>query len=240
MRGLQRAISWIYPAQCLVCTGLVEEHGGLCADCWRQTPFLSGLVCDSCGCALPGDSDQKELCDVCLAVPRPWEAGRAAIAYRDLGRRLVLSLKHGDRTDLAAPAAEWMWRAGRPILPDDVLFVPVPIHWSRLLMRRFNQSAELARALANLTGFEAGPDALTRTRRTPVQDGMSIEERYQNMDGAIQTNPQRRSLLRGRDVCIIDDVMTSGATMTACTEALHAAGAKRVFVLVLARVEKST
>ena len=226
MRGLQRALSWIYPAQCLLCTTLIEKPGGLCPDCWRATPFLTGLVCDGCGCALPGRSDVVELCDDCLSMPRPWEAGRAALSYRDLGRRIVLSLKHGDRTDLAASAAEWMLRAGRPMLPDDALFVPVPIHWSRLLVRRYNQAAELSRALSRLSGSDACPDALIRHRRTPTQDGKTVEQRFRN--------------LTGRNVCLIDDVMTSGASLSACAETVHSAGANRVFVLVLARVEKST
>ena len=228
MRGLQRAISWIYPAQCLLCTGLVEAHGGLCPDCWRETPFLTGLVCDGCGCTLPGQSDRGEYCDDCMQAPRAWKAGRAAISYRDLGRRIVLSLKHGDRTDLAVPAAGWMWRAGRPILPDDAFFVPVPVHWSRLLIRRYNQAAELARALSRVSGREVGPDALIRTRRTPVQEGMTVEQRIQNMSGAIRVNPARISSIEGRSICLVDDVMTSGATFAACTEAVLAAGANRV------------
>lgn len=240
MRGLQRALSWVYPAQCLLCTTLVERQGGLCPDCWRATPFLTGLVCDGCGCALPGRSDVLESCDDCLAMPRPWEAGRAALSYRELGRRIVLSLKHGDRTDLADSAAAWMLRAARQILPDDAVFVPVPIHWSRLLARRYNQAAELSRALSRLSGCETIPDALIRHRRTPTQDGMTVEQRFSNLAGAIGVNPGREERLKRRNVCLIDDVMTSGASLSACADAIHSAGAGRVFVLVLARVEKST
>lgn len=239
MQGLQRALSWIYPAQCILCTGFVEEAGGLCADCWRRTPFLTGLVCETCGTSLPGKGEGGELCDACLAMPRPWQAGRAALAYRDLGRKIVLSLKHGDRTDLARPAAEWMARAGRGVVPDAALLVPVPIHWSRRVRRRYNQAAELARALGRVSGREVCTDALVRVRRTPPQDGMTVEQRFRNLDGAIRTNPMRLGRLEGRAVCLVDDVMTSGASLAACTEAVAAAGATRVFVLVLARVEKA-
>ncbi len=240
MRGMQRAISWIYPPQCPICAGFVEEQGGLCPDCWRQTPFLAGLVCHACGCVLPGQSEGAEFCDDCLSTPRPWQAGRAAVAYRDYGRRIVLSLKHGDRPELAKPAAEWMWKAGRSILPDTALLVPVPVHWSRLLRRRYNQSAELARFLGQVSGLSVLPDALIRVRRTQVQDRMTVEERRRNMAGAITVKQSRAAAICGEDICLVDDVMTSGATLTACSDALHSRGAGRVFILVLARAEKNS
>ena len=240
MGGLQRALSWVFPAQCILCSGLVDGAGGLCADCWPRTPFLTGLVCDTCGASLPGESAGVEHCDDCLAVPRPWAAGRAALSYRDLGRKIVLSLKHGDRTDLAKPAAIWMERAGRDFLRPETLLVPVPVHWSRLLKRRYNQAAELTRALSARTVLDSCPDALLRSRRTPPQDGMTVDDRFRNIAGAIRANPRRASVVRGRTICLVDDVMTSGATLSASAEALWSAGADQIFVLVLARVEKGT
>ena len=229
----------VYPEQCLMCPTLVERAGGLCADCWRQTPFLSGLVCDTCGASLPGKDDGAGvICDECLSMPRPWQAGRAVFAYRDLGRRMVLALKHGDRTDLAAPAAGWMQVAGRSFLTPDTALAPIPVHWSRLLSRRYNQAAELARALSRRTGMDCFPDALVRVKRTPAQDGMSVAERIHNVTGAMAVNPRRRGALAGRKVCLIDDVMTSGATLSAATKAARDAGVDHVFVLTLARVEK--
>ena len=240
MGGLQRALSWVFPAQCILCTGLVEDTGGLCADCWKRTPFLTGLLCDTCGASLPGESSGVEHCDDCLSMSRPWAAGRAALSYRDLGRKIVLSLKHGDRTDLAKPAAAWMERAGRDVLRPGTLLVPVPVHWSRLLRRRYNQSAELVRALSARTGLACCPDALIRQRRTPPQDGMTVDDRFRNMTGAIRMNPRRTVEVEGKTLCLIDDVMTSGATLSASAEALWGAGADQIFVLVLARVEKDT
>ena len=239
MLGMQRALSLIYPAQCQMCPAQVAEAGGLCPDCWRETPFLQGLTCDTCGLPLPGSDTGSVLCDDCLAAPRNWEAGRAALAYRDMGRKIVLALKHGDRLDLAEPAAGWMLRAGQGFLSPGVLLVPVPVHWSRLLARRYNQSVELARALARQSGLEVCPDALIRTRRTRTQDGLTRAARQANLEGAIRANPRRCDLIRGRSLCLIDDVMTSGATMEAASEAARRAGADHVFVLLLARVEKS-
>lgn len=239
MRRLQRALSLVYPDQCVLCETRVGERGGLCAECWRATPFLQGLVCDACGTSLPGEEAGRVLCDDCLSMPRPWEAGRAALAYRDAARRIVLALKHGDRLDLVPAAAGWMARAGAPILTPETLLVPVPAHWSRLLRRRYNQAAELCRGIARITGLEAVPDGLERTRRTLVQDGMTVEARFANLRDAFRASPKRAALLQGREVCLVDDVMTSGATLTGAAEATLDAGASRVCVLVLARVEKA-
>lgn len=184
--------------------------------------------------------DSTELCDDCLTIARPWDHGRAALLYKDNGRRIVLSLKHGDRTDLVHTAKSWMIRAAGPILTDDVVVVPIPVHWTRLLRRRYNQAALLALAVAKSKNLQVIPDALVRKRATPVQDGMGREQRFENLSNAIHPHPKRSIGLNGRDVLLIDDVMTSGATLAAATEACYAAGARRVSVLVLARVAKDT
>ena len=114
--GLQTLLRVVYPPRCLICGGLVESDFGLCGTCWRDTPFLSGLGCTTCGTPLPGQSDEAEFCDACLAMPPPWSQGAAALLYRDNGRKLVLLLKHADRHDIAAAASVWMARQARPML----------------------------------------------------------------------------------------------------------------------------
>lgn len=237
MLGLQRALSIVYPTQCVLCAAQVDKEGGLCGTCWKETPFINGLACDVCGAPLPGYERGRVHCDECLRAPRVWQSGRAALQYEGNGRRIVLALKHGDRTDLAHPSAMWMRNAGCDLLTDGTLLVPVPIHWSRLLRRRYNQAAELSRALAKLTGLETCQDALLRTKRTNLQNGMTVAQRQMNLQGAIQPNPKR--LLDGRRVCLIDDVMTSGATLAACATAAYDGGADQVSVMVLARVAKT-
>ena len=167
MKQMQRVLSMIYPDQCVLCETRIAESGGLCAGCWSQTPFLNGLVCHTCGASLPGADAGEVFCDDCLAMPRPWEVGRAALSYRDAGRRIVLALKHADRLDIVPACASWMLRVGQPLLTPDTLLVPIPAHWSRLLTRRYNQAAELCRGISKLTGLRAVPDGLHRTRRTP-------------------------------------------------------------------------
>ncbi|MCV2882072.1 double zinc ribbon domain-containing protein [Actibacterium sp. XHP0104] len=237
--NLQSALEMIYPPTCISCGALVEGAFGLCGPCWRDTHFINGLVCDCCGVPLPGeDSDTSVRCDDCMTFDRPWARGRAALVYKDNARRLVLALKHGDRADLARPGAGWMLRAGAPIFQDGMLVAPIPLHRWRLLRRRYNQSALLSARIAAGTGYEHCPDLLIRARRTESQDGKGHDARFSNLAGAIRANPRRIGRLAGRHVLLIDDVMTSGATMTAASHACFAAGAKNVSVLVLARVAK--
>jgi len=238
-RGLRHGLRVLFPPQCLSCGGAVSDEFGLCAACWRETGFIRGLVCDTCGAPLPGeDEGRAEHCDDCLTIARPWDRGRAALVYRDTGRRLVLALKHGDRQDLARPMAGWLAAAAAPILAPDMLVTPIPLHWRRFLKRRFNQSALLSGQLARLAGLDHCPDLLQRIRATPSQEGRGREQRFENMAEAIRVNPPRGAAIAGRSVLIVDDVMTSGATFAAAAEALRAAGAASVSVLALARVAK--
>jgi len=237
--GLQGALHVLYPPQCISCAASVQSDFGLCADCWRETPFISGLVCDQCGVSLPGqDREERALCDDCMTIARPWDRGRAALMYRDNGRRLVLALKHGDRMDLARPASAWMLKAAAPILQPGMLAVPVPLHWMRLFRRRFNQAALLSRAIAKAAGLDHCPDALGRKRSTGSQEGKTRDARFANLVGAFVVPKPREKRVEGRDILLVDDVMTSGATFAAATEALLAAGARSVTVLCLARVAK--
>lgn len=241
MRGIQTALKAVYPARCLTCGSVVDSDFGLCGPCWRDTSFIGGTICDGCGVPLPGDISGDDLqCDDCLRTPRPWTQGRAALLYKDTGRKLVLALKHGDRQEIAHPASLWMAEAVREITGPGTLVVPIPLHWQRMIARRYNQSALLARALAKQLDAEACLDLLHRPRRTESLDGKSREDRFEHLDGAISLNPKRQSIAQGRPVLLVDDVMTSGATLAAATRALKAADAGPVKTVVLARVAKDT
>lgn len=235
----QAALHLIYPPQCLTCGALVTTDFGLCGACWRETPFISGLVCDQCGVPLPGDETGKpEHCDDCLTIARPWSRGRAAMLYKDKARAMVLALKHGDRLDLARPAAAWMLRAAASILEPGMLVAPVPLHWLRLFKRRYNQSVLLSQALAQSARLDHCPDLMVRRRGTGTQEGRGRDARFANMEGAITLHPKRAKLVEGRHILLVDDVMTSGATLAAAAEACVAGGARAVSVVTMARVAK--
>lgn len=237
--AIGKVLRAIYPPQCLACGDPTETEFALCGPCWRDTPFITGLTCDACGTPLPGEGGgDPVLCDDCMTIARPWAHGRAALAYDGRARRMILQLKHGDRTDLAPALAAWLLSAARPLLTPDTLVVPVPLHRTRLLRRRYNQAALLSAQLARQAGLPHRPDALIRTRRTRKLDGHGKEARFAALQGAIAPHPRHGAAVQGRDILLVDDVMTSGATLAAATEACHAAGARQVCIAALARVVK--
>lgn len=236
---LQRTIRAIYPPQCIACDALTEAEHGLCGSCWSRTAFISGAICDTCGVPLMGDDHGEILqCDDCMQIARPWSRGRAVFLYQDVGRQLVLSLKHGDRLDLAWPAAGWMAQRVAGMLEPDAMIVPVPLHWSRLIRRKYNQAAVLAQDIGRRTGHTVLVDGLVRTGRTKPLDGHSRDARFAALTHVIAPHPKRGGLMAGRQVLLVDDVMTSGATLAACAEAALQAGAADVLTVTLARVTK--
>ena len=239
--GLQIVRETLYPARCLGCGGLVSSDFGLCATCWRDTAFLGGSVCDGCGIPLPeapADRGDALRCDRCLADPPPWVQGRAALLYGETGRKLVLALKHGDRMEIAQPAALWMAQAVRELVPPNTVILPVPLHWRRMIRRRYNQSALLARALGAQLNLPVALDALQRVRATSSLDGMTRAERAATVADVVRVAPRRRHRIVARPVLLVDDVMTTGATLAVCTRACQSAGSGPVRVVTLARVNQ--
>ncbi|MGM0584899.1 MAG: double zinc ribbon domain-containing protein [Pseudomonadota bacterium] len=229
------AVDVLYPPMCTHCRAETVEPHALCPDCWRETAFIAHPLCDRCGAPLSGAEDAP-FCDHCLGRPLAFDRARAALVYEGAGREMALAFKHGDRLDVARPAATWMIRVGRPLIEGADLIVPVPLHWRRLLSRRFNQAAELARRVARESGAPWAPTLLRRVRATGMQRGLTREERRENLSGAFAVAPRGADRLRGARVLLVDDVYTTGATLSGCAEALRAAGAARVDALCLARV----
>lgn len=199
--------------------------------------FIAEPLCDGCGA--PFEYDVGSRCAACLAQPRAFDRARAACLYDDASRDLILKFKHADRTDLARLFSRWIGRAAAELLAEADAVAPVPLHPARLLSRRYNQSAEIARPLARSHRLAYLPDALVRARRTETQGGKSGSGRRRNVAGAFAVPKSRRRMVEGRRIVLIDDVLTTGATAEACAKALLAAGARAVDVAVVARVREA-
>lgn len=191
-----------------------------------------------CATSLIGESQAGDLCDDCLTKPRPWARAAALMVYRGNAKSIVMRLKHSDRTDLAYPVGEWLANSAKPIVEHDTVAVPVPIHWLRGYWRRYNQSILLSKRLSKVLEIDHCPNLLVRKRATRKLDGMSASERRETVAGAISFRGQKAKRVKGRHVLLVDDVLTTGATLTECTNACLAAGARKVSVAVLARVAK--
>ena len=228
------ALDLVLPPQCATCDAPVDAPGQLCAACFGTATLLAGPCCAHCG--TPVDPDWSGLaCLDCATRPPPWRQARAALRYDALARRLILPLKYADRPELARALALHMARAGAILLGEADLLVPVPLHRRRLYARRYNQAALLAREVGRLAAKPALLDALCRVRATqPLHEKGPVARRAE-LSGAIQANPRRLTQLRGIRVLLVDDVLTSGATAGVCADALLAAGAARVDLLVAAR-----
>lgn len=212
---------------------------GFNPEAWARIPFVDGPLCDGCGAPFEYDLGPGVRCADCMAKPRAFSRARAACLYDETSRAPILQFKHADRTDLAPLFARWISRSAWPLLEDAQALVPVPLHRSRLLGRRFNQAAEIARPLSRISGVPYLPDSLTRVRATGTQGGKSASGRRRNVAAAFAVPSARRRQVEGRNLLLIDDVMTTGATLEGCARALLAAGAARVDVAVVARVKEA-
>ena len=227
----------LLPPQCLSCSEELETEG-FCGKCWGETQFITGAKCDACGVMLAGEEEDGLFCDTCLKEPPKWQRGRAAALYHGGAAKSVMALKYADRWDLARPLAKYMLNAGEPVLQADIV-APVPLHWTRLLRRKFNQAALLSKEIAMATGQEHLPDLLFRNRITAIQKSMDRVERQRNLKDAFSVNSKFKKYLKGKRILLIDDVMTSGATLSECADSCKRVGSNDVNVLVFARVAHS-
>lgn len=236
LRPARRLIDMLLPPSCPGCGVQVGEPQTLCADCWGALTFLGRPCCDACGHPFDYEVADRTLCGGCARERPPFGRARAALLYDDGARDLVLAFKHADRTETTMVFAKWMANAGRELLDGADVIVPVPLHWTRLFQRRYNQAALLAHGLGRLSETKVLADALIRKRKTPSQGRLGRLARARNVQGAFKPNPRQRAHLKGKRVLLVDDVYTTGATLRASAKVLKRSGAAGVDVLVLARV----
>ena len=229
------ALDIALPTLCVACREPVDGEG-VCANCWSKLSFIARPFCPKLGIPFVYDPGLELLSMEAIANPPAYARARAAVRYDDVARTLVHALKYQDRTDLAPAMGRWMARAGQELLIEADMLIPVPLHWRRAWHRRYNQSGALARAIERQSGVKVRGDVLRRVRATEQQVGLSRPQRASNVQGAFKVSADRQSEVQGRRVVLIDDVLTSDATVDACARALLRAKAATVDVLVFARV----
>jgi ComF family protein len=234
LRRLGRAVvDGVLPPRCLACGATVDEIDALCGRCWAAMNFFAPPWCAVCGLPFPHPMGEGAMCADCARRQPSWDRARAVLRYDRHSRRLVLMLKHADQTHLARAFGRWMQRAASEVLVGADYVMPVPLHWTRLFRRRFNQAALLAGAIHAAGGPPVAADWLVRRRRTPSQGTLGPLARARNVRGAFAL--RRGRSVTGKRVVLIDDVLTTGATAEECARVLRRAGAAYVGVVVLAR-----
>ncbi len=232
-------LNLILPPQCPITGEAVTSPGVLGASGWAQLDFIDEPFCNGCGAPFATFYGDDVLCPSRIMEPPLFDRARAVVLYNDAARRLVPALKFSDRLELAEMFGAWMARAGGAIIDKDSLIIPVPLHWRRLMSRRFNQSAMLADEISKRCGARTLLRGLKRIRATPPQKEIpSIDGRRRNVAGAFAINENYRRAIKGANIVLVDDVLTTGATVSACASVLKRGGASQVDVLVLARVVK--
>jgi ComF family protein len=232
---LGSALDLALPPLCPACREPVEGRA-LCPACWSKLSFITRPYCERLGIPFVYDPGPGILSMEAIADPPAYRRARAAVRFDEIARALVHALKYGDRLDLAPMMGRWVSHAGRELLAEADALVPVPLHWRRLWARRFNQSAMLAAAISAESSVPIAVGVLKRVKPTAQQVGLSRTERAANVQGAFRVPPEARGAVAGRRLVLVDDVLTSGATVDGCARALLRAGAANVDVLIFARV----
>ncbi len=224
------------PLRCVKCGNILGDKEGLCPSCWPHVPFITKPFCACCGLPFEFDIDDDALCGPCSYERPLYTTARSVFAYTEGSRDLVLKFKHMDALSSVPLFARWMVRSIEE--KEEALCLPVPLHWTRLFMRTYNQAALLAREISRLKEWPYIPSALVRKRRTPSQGYLSKKDRVKNVEKAFDVPQRQKHQIAGKTIILVDDVFTTGATLNACSKVLLKAGAQSVHALTLGRVVK--
>ncbi|NBT85155.1 MAG: ComF family protein [Alphaproteobacteria bacterium] len=233
----KKILNWFIPMRCLGCGEMASEDHQLCAECWKSINFINTPYCKVCGYPHTVQTNSEELCDFCGYEEILYESARSALIYDEGAKKLILRLKYADHTSLVPIFARWLVNAGQDLFEDADYLVPVPLHWTRLLQRRYNQAALLVVGMKKIAPSlpKYAPQFLRRIKKTQSQGQKNKKERIENVQNAFYSSPRHKQALQDKTIILVDDVMASGTTINECIKTLVDAGCKNVRVLTLAR-----
>ena len=232
----QNIINLILPPRCLKCGVVLLDSDGLCADCFNEINFISQPYCKKCGMPFgQGEINKEKLCGQCIREKKPvFKMSRSAFIYDEKSKDLILGFKFFDKTENSIVFARWMKNSGKDIFDSGVdVIIPIPLHYKRLIKRRYNQSGLLAKELSKITNCPVDYDCVTRHKSTRPQVEFLGEARVRNVKNAfVAKYPDR---IKGKRILLVDDVMTTGSTLKECALVLKKAGAHSICSLTVAR-----
>ncbi len=230
-----KLLNLILPPRCIKCRNIVEKSGGLCSYCWSKIEFITKSNCSICGFPFEYDMGVDTPCAACIAKKPPYDKAVAVFIYNDKSSDLITYFKYGDKIHAASTFAELMYNKCRDQIDDADIIIPVPLHPKRLLRRRYNQSALISNHINRLSGVDTIPDLMSRKKNNVPQASLSKKERLQNVKGAFSIKKKYINILQNKNIILIDDVMTTGATVSECAKVLKKSGASKVEIITLAK-----
>lgn len=229
-------LNFIYPPTCPFCREKVEKNGMICAGCWSDLTLIEPPFCARCSMPLEVAFQEEQICGQCLLTPPAFSETRSVFGYGPLTKHLVLRFKNHHSTALAAFMGKKMLEKSEDLMDQSDFIVPVPLHPKRLKERGYNQATLLAYHVAKGCRYKVQPTLLIRVKNTPSQGTLSKGARQKNVEKAFALNPKiKKESLRDKTVTLVDDVMTTGATLSACAKALEGSGVKKVNVVVFSK-----
>lgn len=234
--AIKQTVNFILPPRCALSGTVVSAQGELSPDAWSELEFITDPQCKICGVPFDFQIDTEMECASCLKKRPLYERARAALIYNDHSRNIILRFKHADQMHILHSFMPWVMRVGEELISEADLIIPVPLHRFRLLKRRYNQAAVMSQYLSRMTGKEWSYNLLCRKRMTKSQGFMKPEERQKNVREAFIIPLAQQDKLDGKNILLIDDVYTTGATVNECVKTLLKYGAKEVNVLTIAKV----
>lgn len=232
----QDILNFILPSRCISCDCILDDGGKICQDCFNKLTFISQPYCQKCGLPFENKLVAKDmLCGLCLKKEKsPFRFSRSALKYDDFSKKLIVDFKFFDKTQNSVLFGFWLKKAGADIFDSGIdVIIPVPLHFSRLLKRKYNQSGLLAQELSKQSGIKVDYYSLKKIKKTKPQVAFLGRARNKNLKDAFQADSHK---IKGQRILLIDDVMTTGSTLRECAKALLTAGAKSVDSLTIARV----